>query len=279
MKSKNDYRDILKARITVKISENPRLSQAAFARRIGVSRAFLALVLAKKKHLPAERLDRLCRALRLKSLDVVQITRSFLRQTTKGNYLSEALRDYDAFHTAAASRAKRTEFSIDEKKLAGEILTAVLFSLAPHLENIDPGSIAAALKDKFDAAVVAQTLEWLEEKKFLHKKTIEGRPRYVARESYIRTDSQPSGPAKYLPWLEKLAEAFQNPLKYGPLRVQSSLFSFDRDGYQKLNEECGRFIERIREISDASTDENVRAIYLMNCYVTLAGPLSEESPK
>lgn len=269
--SRLDYRQILRTEIERIQESDPRRTQAYFARRIGVSRSYLSMVLKQKKHISIERLDRLARVLALDNSKVSQVLLSFHRQALKTRYLSQPLNslcNLTQFQKQIRSRAPR-DFSSHEEQLFKDELYSVLFALLPHIPNGDLVKVEQALcKLPYSKSEIAKAIRWLIEKGFISKDSVTGA--YFAIDSYVRTQ-KPAKLGKYIPWFEKSLDALRNPSLGFPLRVQGGTFSFDSEQYAALMDSYGKFMMEIVEKSKNSKDaQDIHVIYFGHILLELA---------
>ncbi|MEK2644430.1 hypothetical protein [Bdellovibrio sp. BCCA] len=270
-KQPQDYRDLLKAHILQKKEKNARYTQSYFAQKMDVSKSYLAAVLACKKHLSADKLDILCRALQMKPDDCMSLLISYASQVQSQKYLMKTVAALHYEYRLYSATRDLRNMSRAEKALLTDEVRSTLFSLMSSIPNGNVQKAHATLRNKkISLAEVKSALAWLEDNDFLKLETHRGGKKYKAIQSYLRGSSQP-GPQKYIPWLENAIEVLENPEQYSPLRVQSSTFSFDDKTLLQLQDEYTKFLQRTKELSDQSSNEGkVIVLYLQNLFYTLA---------
>lgn len=270
-KQAQDYRNLLKEQILLKKEKNAKYTQSYFAKKMEVSKSYLAAVLAFKKHLSADKLDILCRTLKLNEDECLSVLISYAKQVQSQKYLAKTVYDLQHTHRFYASARKLTKMSIAEKNLTTDEVRSTLFALMSSIPDGSAEKAHASLRNKaITLSEVKKDLAWLEEKDFLKSENVEGKKKYKAIQSYMR-GNLPPGPQKYIPWLENAIQVFQAAESYRPMRVQSLTFSFDDKALLQLQDEYSNFVQRIKDLSDnSSKDGPVFVLYLQNLFYTLA---------
>lgn len=267
--AKSNYRDILKTILEDHKNKNINHSQSFYAQKIGTSRSYLNLVLTKKKHLSLEKLDLLCRVLKLSPDLCLAVLRSFLRETSKQKYLTKALKNYI---TSFELIQKHNQVNLDvmariDKQVLGSPLKSIVLAICAR--DMSSAEIHESLHDKsIDRKMVQETLAWLVEQNYLQKTTLNGEHFYLAKEAFLKTDPSNLGPKKYLPWLPVVADCLSHPELYRPGRIQSLTLSFDDEALAELSQELTRLADKILELSEKS--KKTKAVYVQNFVMTLA---------
>lgn len=270
-KSGQDYRNILKERLALKKQDGTKYTQSYFARKMGVSKSYLTAVLSCKKHLSAEKLDLLCRALQLGEEDCLAVLLSYSQQVHSQKYLSKTLSSLIHTHRLFSTARTIKRMSPAEKSLTVDEVRSTLFSLMSSIPNGDVGRAHAVFRNKdISLSEAKKALTWLEKNNFLTLENNEGKKRYKARQSYI-SNQLPAGFQKYIPWTENIIHMMHQPEAYRPARVQSMTFSFNDQTLLQLQDAYTAFRARIKELSDQSAPEGkVYVLYLQNVFYTLA---------
>lgn len=263
----DDYRDQLRELLSARKSEKKILSQSYYAQKISASPSYLTQVLSKKKHLSYEKLDKLCAVLKLDSQQSLQILESFLRLTESNKYLLRPIRE--CLDLYAHRDRSLMVFSKPEKAIASDPLKSLLLAIC--CDHTSVREIEAYLRDKnFTSASIKEGLKWLLKNGFLEKNTDAVPETYKAVPSFVGTEVSPSRPEKYLAWLEHVTHAITHPEKYRPGRIQSLVLSFDDEAISKLQSEFNRMRAVIVELSENSSAEKSKAIYIQNLFMTFA---------
>lgn len=272
-KQSQDYRDFLKEKILQKKEETPRYTQSFYANKMNVSKSYLTAVLAHKKHLSADKLDRLCGCLKLNEDECLTLLILYSRQNQSQKYFTKILRSLQREHrlSTAAATKQIPSFSKDERELAVDETRSVLFALMSSIPNGDLQKAHAALRNRsISLNDVKKTVTWLVNNKFLKLENNDGVKRYKAVQSYTRSQ-HPPGLQKYIPWMENAIQVMSGPEAFKPVRIQSLTFSFDENNIVELQEEYTAFFRRIQELSNTTkTNGKVYVTYLQNLYYTLA---------
>lgn len=272
-KHSQDYRDFLKEKILRKKEENTKYTQSFFANKMGVSKSYLTAVFAHKKHLSADKLDRLCDCLKLNEDECLSILILYSKQNQSQKYLTKMLGSLQRDHrmSTAGATKKLPSFSKNEKKLTSDEAKSALFALMSGIPNGDLQKAHAALRNKsISLNEVKSAVAWLVKNEFLRLENIDGVKKYKAIQSYARSQ-HPAGPQKYIPWMENAIQVLNGPEHFKPARIQSLTYSFDEKNILELQEEYTNFFKRIHELSNRTeTHGKVYVIYLQNLFYTLA---------
>ncbi len=272
-KTNLDYRELLKDKILLKKESHARYSQSFYAKKIDVSKSYLAAVLAQKKHLAVKKLDLLCEALKLNEDECLSVMISHAQLHKSGKYLIKVLRNAQYEHRIGVASSKKSieQFSRSEKALHVDEVRSALFALMSSVPHGDIKKAHECLRNKsITLGETKKALDWLVENSFLTLENRNGEKKYVAIQDYIRSQDPP-GMQKYIPWAERSISVLSNARQFSPMRIQSLTFSFDENGLLKLQEEYTAFRQRIQDLSRMTKkDGKVFILYIQNLNYTLA---------
>lgn len=278
-KSMQDYRELLKNHIILKKQVNSRHSQSFYAKKVGVSKSYLTAVFTKKKHLSAERLDKLCECLRLNEEDTLSVMIPYARLCQSQKHFSKTLKQIQMQHRIlkAAGTKRLSTFSGREKILFSDELRSTLFSLMPSIPQGDVQKAHEALRCKsISLEETKDSVAWLVKNGFLRIVEDNGVKRYEAIQSYVRSQ-KPASAQKYIPWLENSIQALSDPPSFRPMRIQSMTFSFDENTLEQLHSEYSLLIQRIQELDRLSqTNGKVFVMHVHHMLYTLASAENSE---
>jgi transcriptional regulator with XRE-family HTH domain len=272
MKNKaQDYRDYLKELIENKKSSRASNSSADYARKLKISRSFLAQVFAKKKHLSLEKLNDLCVLLKVPPGDSMALLENFLEQIHSAKYLATSVRKAknQYFSYEKSTVGKLTSASRTQKNVLGDPLKSIL--LAACCSDIGLAGIQKALHLKdIEISVLKKNLTWLADNDFLSVKVANGEVLYKSKNPFVTTDRSATGVAKYLPWLPYIERTLMNPIDFIPGRIQSHTGHFDDAAIAELIKAGDEYRQRFLELSDNSSLDKAKILYLQNIFFTLA---------
>lgn len=269
-KLKSNYRDLLKEILEENKTKNPKLSQSYYAQKIGTSRSFLNLVFTKKKHLSLEKLDLLCRYLKISPEMCLKVLRSFLQETSKQKYLTQALKNYISSFEIIQNHHRSADLELMsklDKQILSSPLRSIIVAICAHPLTLT--QIHESIHDKStDRKMVLKALSWLVENGYVQKISKAEENYYQATALFLKTDLTNVGIKKYLPWLPVIEDSLNHPEYYRPGRIQSFTLSFDDAALVELSNEFTRLADRIFELSEKS--EKTKAVYIQSCVLTLA---------
>lgn len=272
MKNKaQDYRDFLKEVIENKKSARAGNSASDYARKLKISRSFLAQVFAKKKHLSFEKLNDLCALLKVPPGDSMAILENFIAQIHSAKYLATSVRkakiQYFNFEKSTVSQLASS--SQTQNKILGDPLKSILLAVCCADTTFTEIQKALHTKD-IEAASLKKTLKWLAENDFLEIKTVNNQTLYRSKNTFVTTDKSATGAAKYLPWLPYIERTLMNPVDFIPGRIQSYTGNFDDNALAELIKAGDEYRRRFVELSENSSPDRAKILYLQNIFFTLA---------
>lgn len=272
MKSKkNDYRDLLRECLEDRKMASSRLSQAFYAKKIGISKSFLTAVLKRKKHLSANRLDALCSALKLTDSECLKVVTSFLgsqEMSYMGKVLSRVQQVYGL--KKYFKEEQLPEPSVQERSMYDDFLKRTLFCL---MDNVKSGLAVDAHKALRDRSIslkeVEKALAWLMQEGLLQKLARPEFP-YVQKNPLFKTDSREQLARRARNWFEKSVEMLKDVDSYKPAHVQTLCVTLDEAAVHELQRAYDDLGAKIFALSAQSSKDHVTVVQVQNLFYSVA---------
>lgn len=268
---KNDYRDFLRDCLEQRKAASPRLSQAYYAQRVGVSKSFLTAVLKKKKHLSTVRLDALCSSLKLTDGECLSVMTSFL-STHQVSYTGKALaRVQQVYGLKKNFKEDRLERpSAKERALYDDFLKRTLFCLMDNIKSGLAVDAHKALRDRsFSLTDVEKALGWLVQEGFLQKLARAEFP-YVQLRPLLKTDHREQLVRRAQSWFEMSLEMLKDVDSYKPAHVQTLCVTLDETALKELQKEYDHLSAKVFALSQQSAKDQVTIVQIQNLFYSVA---------
>ncbi|NCN40271.1 hypothetical protein GW916_03385 [bacterium] len=251
-----DYRDFLEAFVEFQKKKNPRLSTQAVTRNWGLSRAFLSMLFAKKRHISLASCSALLEHLNLSDEEEMLLTLELLYMTASGTHKKYFRMIKAQLKGIAKLEIKATGNSFDEDVLRfGSELNLILTALMettdfrPDVDWIMSRLVNKAFsRDEVEAAL--QAIIGSSKEKPKNGLT----PVYYVGESYAEL---------YGPGHKAFGTALEDPASHMPQAFTSMALSLSEEGQKKAVVEFGKFCRKLVELAtpEEPEDQNLAFVF------------------